>query len=815
MNSIFNEKDKKDIFMVKSLLPYLAKHIENSTDSKETADKVAGMFIYPYRTKDGVRIGSMNEPNVKWYFVADSDTKTVSAGGYRIFAHEVLSPDTATLFKSVLGKYCDFHEYSDNVVIEDLITRMSKETYYSNVWWTYVYDVFKLWSPDKFNVNLSAATDNIDSDSFLFVEEYCDSRIKNYLLEDRVFTDIVDDESKRLFWNYIKTKEQKNNAVQLLIHMGVPHSFTNNGEVNSNILWFVKKIEEEISFPASGKEDIEKCSVCHTVCMDIIFNESESAFDTMVSDEEYYGGIVLKNVLGRFVPLSWDLFYDSNTEENADDEKRIRNVNTYFEDYRVDFKDYGGKRLDLMCNQIHAFSSVDNEISDFNIKWNGHPADFYKWVWAYSHSRSIADLALYSLSGERTIDKVPSEYIEFVIDILKTVELEKDGYSLAIPLDPKKLFIDANLWNQVGKKFDKIYAVIDEEVTPIDVTEFVDNIIEASQSDYSVKGEIEKDSIWQHVYLVNGEVNKFIYSYVKAYRRDDNDDYEEAIFLWPSDDTDSYVSALAAYVSDKYEIEVAIASAQAFDWKQEYMKLVKGIRLFISEQRDIKSADDIFGYIVEADDVKNFGQEKVIWEKMVKQRDAIMQQTTRKFPVNLRNGREFLFAKYYGRCQLCGGKIDKGDQDSYYWKFRMVKPSRNQLVDMHSNMFCLCPSCHGEMGYGNYMGKDMSSVIEKAKMYADYIEEKINSGEFKDYYPSLIQEVFEMNSIPEEDEEKLEGFHNPIVCDVVINGKRRYMAFSWEHFMKLAFVFSKLNDFSDEESTFEDIEMEKLIRPDV
>lgn len=815
MNRIFNEKDKKDLFMVKSLLPYLAQHIEDSNNQQETANEVAGMFIYPYRTKDGIRIGSMNEPNVKWYFVSDSDKKTMSAGGYRIFAHEVLSPDDATHFKGVIGKFCDFHEYSDSVVIEDLIMRMSKETEYSDVWWTYAYDVFKLWNPEKFNVNLSAATDSIDSDGFLFIDGYCDDRIKKRLLEYRVFTDVVDEQSSKLFWDHMKTKEQKDKAVQLLKNMGVPHSFVMDGdEVNPNIYWFLERIQEDISFPASGKANIEKCSVCHTVCMDIIFNESPNAFDTMVSDEDYYGGIVLKNVLGQFVPLSWDLFYDSDTEDNtADEENEItRDVNPFFEKYRIDFKCYGEKRLDLMCYQVHDFSNVDDELDAYNVEWNGHPAEFYKWIWSYSKSSKVAEIALHSLSGRWSIEAISSEYNDFVIDILKTIELEDEDYSFAIHLNPESMFADSELWNQVDKDFEKIYAVIDGDVTSIDVTEFVSNIVAASQSDLTVKGEIVTDPIWQHVYLVDDDEDQFDSVYVKAYRIDD---YEEALFLWPSEDTDSYVSALAAYVSAKYEIEVAIASAQAFDWKQEYMKLVKGIRSFISEKRDIKSADDIFGYIAEADDVETFGQEKVIWEKMLKQRDAIMQQTTGKFPVDLSNWRSFLLAKYHGRCQLCGGKIDMGAQDSYFWTFRMIKPSRNQLADMNSNMFCLCPSCHGEMNYGNYMGKDMSSVIEKAKMYADYIEKKINSGECKDHYRSLIQEVFEMNSVPEEDEEKLEGFHNPIVCDVVINGKKRYMAFSWEHFMKLAFIFSKLNDFPDENIVFEDTEIQKLIRPDI
>ena len=37
----------------------------------------------------------------------------------------------------------------------------------------------------------------------------------------------------------------------------------------------------------------------------------------------------------------------------------------------------------------------------------------------------------------------------------------------------------------------------------------------------------------------------------------------------------------------------------------------------------------------------------------------------------------------------------------------------------------------------------------------------------------------------------MEGFHKPIICRVVVNGESRCMAFSWEHFMRLAFILSE------------------------
>ncbi|MCD8151164.1 MAG: hypothetical protein LUE92_16745 [Clostridiales bacterium] len=121
----------------------------------------------------------------------------------------------------------------------------------------------------------------------------------------------------------------------------------------------------------------------------------------------------------------------------------------------------------------------------------------------------------------------------------------------------------------------------------------------------------------------------------------------------------------------------------------------------------------------------------------------------------------------------------------------MVKKSKNKLANLESNLFCLCPSCHGEMQYGSSMGKDMSQLVKKAQEYAKYIEEKISTEEFDDDSDCLVQEWVD-NDI------ELKGFNRPIVCEVVVNGKQRRMAFSWEHFMKIAFIFENFNDVSEE-----------------
>ena len=85
------------------------------------------------------------------------------------------------------------------------------------------------------------------------------------------------------------------------------------------------------------------------------------------------------------------------------------------------------------------------------------------------------------------------------------------------------------------------------------------------------------------------------------------------------------------------------------------------------------------------------------------------------------------------------------------------------------------------------MGKDMSSLVDLAKEYSNHIQQAIDSGEFEDNFPSTVGELAD-------DDIDIEGFYRPIICDVVVNGEMRHMAFSWEHFMRLAFMFSDDRD---------------------
>ena len=802
MNKIYEKDNKKDKFIADHLLPYIIKHIEVSDDPYETVDKVASMFIFPYKTKEGVRIGSLKESGVCWYFIKDEKDKTLSSGSYRIFADEVLKPEQATKFRQTFGEYDCISEFSDTAVIKDLIGRMSQEEDYTELWWTYAYDVLKLWNHEKFSVSLSVATKNIDNNGFLFVEGYCDEHIKSKLIEFGVFKDVVDIASKSLFWDKI-SRSERDKAITVLKNMGVPHTFTTDNEVNANILSFVREISDKMDFPISESEvDYDKCNLCHSLFMNLILRESQKGFKGVVQDKDYNSGIVIKNSIGDYVPLSWDLFYsysDFEEEENKDGEEEMYSLedelseesasasenDNKLEQLHVEVTLYDNYIIDCMEN-LHEFSNVVEVADDYNHGIEVEIAEFYKWIWSYSHHSVLAENILYYFSSAEDGRKtVPEEFNDFVLTVIGTDSVDDAGYCFDIDLQAKTAFEFSNVINKISRDFDEVYGVIYSDFETMDVSDLIPQIVAATISDSTVKSRIVTDSIWDHVYLAEGENNCFDDIYVRG--KIFEEDYEDALVLWPSNDRDSYIRALASYVTDTYNAQVTIAAAESFDWKSEYMNLIKDIRSFISEQRDVKSIDDIYGYVAEMEDIRNFGDEKRAWVNLINQRDKIIAQEVGKSPGDFGGWRDFLSVKYKGRCQLCGGKTITGEQNAHFFTYRIVKESENFLANMSSNMFCLCPSCHGEMGYGSFMGKDMTEILEKSKMYAEYIEEKLANEEMEDDYPCLVQELVDEDIV-------LEGFHNPIVCKVIINGKERDMAFSWEHFMKIAFVLSKLND---------------------
>lgn len=785
MNKLLDHKNPKDKFIIETLLPYLVDHIEESNFKNETVDQISSMYVFPYRTSEGTKLGSLKEPGISWYFEKNKEEKTVSSGGYRIIDDSVLSEKNAASFRKTFNEYCEISEFSDHAVIKDLLEKMSMETDYTGQWWTYAYDIFTLWRKKDFNSSLEKATEGMQNDRFLFVEdEYSDS-LKQRLLEYGVFSDIRETSFKTRFWNLIKTRSDQKKAIEVLIRMGVPHKFVENGRVNEHLLAFFEQTSEDVDYPVEfWEENSEQCELSHDIMLQI-YREDQGAFFKIASDSDVNAGIVIKNILGAYVPLSWDLFYSSQDEDAEEEQEDVFDVldnqceekpDSDLESLHIDEKEYEECLLDNL-EQCHEFSEVCEVADDYVLGVACEVVDFYKWIWTYSQHEELIENILYFYTddeGER--EEVPESDVEFVLSVLACEGVRDEGYLFDISLIAEECFNNARVLNEISNRFQDIYCNVISDMKRFDVLGYLQQILAAVKS--SDIQRITADLIWDHVYLVDDEPDCYNDVYVRCKA---GDEYEDILLLWKSSDDDSYIRALAKYVSEQYDTEVAVACAEAFDWKEEYLNLAKAIREFVTETSPVVEEREIYGYTADMADVPTFNDERILWQKLYEQREKIVCQTVGKAPINLDYWREFLSSKYNGRCQVCGKKTATGAQKAHFFTYRINKESENKLANLSSNLFCVCPSCHGEMQFGSYMGKDMNKILEKANQYWEYYASKCNSDEMEDDYISLVAELAD-------DSGELEGFIKPITCDVIVNGKPRKMAFSWEHFIMLAFV---------------------------
>ncbi|MDD7520551.1 MAG: hypothetical protein PUK26_00470 [Lachnoclostridium sp.] len=785
MNRLLDPKNPKDKFIIETLLPYLVDHIEESEFKRETADQISSMYVFPYRTSEGTKLGSLKEPGISWYFDKNKEKKTVSSGGYRIIDDSVLSEKNAANFRKTFNEYCGISEFSDHAVIKDLLEKMSMETDYTNRWWTYAYDVFTLWRKEDFNSSLEMATEGMQNDRFLFIEgEYSDS-LKQRLLKYGVFSDIRETSFKTCFWNLIKNRGDEKKAIEVLKRMGVPHTFIDAGRVNEHLLTFFERTSENAEYPVEfGEKEFEQCELSHDIMLQIYYEDQEAFFE-IATDSDVNAGIVLKNILGAYVPLSWDLFYSSKDELTEEDDDTNEDLNDHCEEHpdsdleslHIDEKEYEESLLNNL-EHCHEFIEVCEAADDYMLGVACETVDFYRWIWIYSQHEELIENILYFYTdddGER--EQVPESDVEFVLSVLACEDVADEGYLFDINLDAEECFDNAEILNKISKQFPDIYCSVISDLEWFDVSDCLPQIIAAVKSVPDIQ-RIAADPIWDHVYLVDDEPDYYDDVYVRCKA---GDEYEDILLLWKSSDDDSYIRALAKYVSEQYHTEVYVACAESFDWKTEYLKLAKGIREFITETRPIVKESEVYGHIANMADVPTFYDERKLWQKLHEQREKIVCQTVGKSPINLEYWRSFLASKYNGRCQVCGNKTATGAQNAHFFTYRINKESENRLANLSSNMFCVCPSCHGEMQYGSYMGKNMNEILEKANLYWEYYDSKCDGEEMEDDYESLVADLAD-------DSGELEGFNKPITCDVIVNGKSRKMAFSWEHFIMLAFV---------------------------
>ena len=795
MGRKFEKQNPKDKFIVEKLLPAMIEKMGEV--NQNAADQIASMLIYPFKTAEGTQLGALKEPGVHWYFDMSGEANTGSPT-YRIFDDSVMKVEQWQKFRQTFSDKRYFKEYSSDNVINGLLEEMSKETEYSENWWLRAYDIYSIWNPRQFTGNFYKATQNIDNNYFLFLDKQYPNDIKQELIDQGVLRDIFTETAKLCFWKRIPP-EYKGKALDLLKRFGIPNSFINHSlyhadELNDYVKEYIIQLADTVDFPVVvNSANYNKCSLCHELIWSYIAKQSPTVLNELI--QKYGCCVPLMNLNESFVPIEWDLFYSekelSEKQENIQDkveEEFQPKFRGDFEVLHINRQRYPASIMDGLCS-VHEFNTVSEHFEAYKFGIEGQEIEFYKWLWRYSHSEDLVDNILYYYTGDDDSyrNTVPKSDVEFVLAVLKSEKCQDRGFCFDIDfVDTDYAFSKADQINQIAKNFEQVRCVTYPLAEKISAREYIPQIVSATASDSNVRTRISIDSLWDHVYVASDCNGQFQGQYLRTDLYSDGR-YEGILLLSKSDDLNSYVRALATYVQEFYQTTVLITEAESFDWQREYFRLINDVRNFLSTSHEKINPNDIFGQTAKLNDVLDYGSEKRLWEHMTREKEKIFSCNTGKEPVATDNWRSFLDAKYKGRCQLCGGKTPTGEQKAHFWTFRIVKESENRLANLNSNLFCLCPSCHGEMRYGDFMGKNMSQLIDKAEMYASYFAEKLTSGELDDDFPPLIEELAD-------DEIELEGFVRPIVCNVIVNGKDRAMAFSWEHFIKLSYILTVPNE---------------------
>ena len=800
MVRMYNKQNPKDRFMTERLIPYLIEHIEKSSNQKKMAERIAVMYIFPYKTKNGIEIGSLLDPGTNWYFINNKqDEDKLSTDTVRIIADDIFRRDQFAKFRRLFVDFGYISEYTGNSVILGLIKKMSQESDCTEMWWSLAYEVFSQCTPETFKLDLSEATKNIHDNYFLFRDNSVPDALKSKLIKNGVFKDVFTYAGKKQFLEKIKPSE-RNKAYKLLNCMGISDSFVtiedNLQMINPNILCAVNELAE-FDYPLDNQSrSYQKCELLHELIWNYIYPESPKAVERAINDEEivYADGIPVLNVRGEFVPVSWDLFYSSAEIRAACDnelEETTEITDNGFEYLHVDVERNNTDFI-KQYEKMHLFSESDEKYEDYNFIEIDESTDeigFYKWIWSYAPHQELGEniLEYYSSEDAESMEIIPDEENDFILDVLNETELE-DQYYFGINLKQSEAFISAEVINKTSLETDAIKVWVYGNVTSFDPKSHVSKLMEHTYP--ALKRKIENDAVWNHTYLADGMNGMFPGIYVRANLFVNGID-EDMLLMCPSEDTDSYYRALRDYINNTYDVNVDLPYAELVDWGTEYENLTEEIYRFISRKKDKRTAYDLADVTADLFDIRTFGEERKLWYKLEKERDTILTANQEDSPVDIKNTRPFLSAKYHGRCQLCGQKTITGEQNAHFYTYRIIKQKDNHLANLESNLFCLCPSCHGELGYGDFMGRDMTEISKKALSYAVYLKKHIQEKDMEDNYPCLIKEVFDDQQINQDEKAKLKGFKNPIVCRVTVNGKKRLMAFSWEHFIRIAFILSE------------------------
>lgn len=772
--------DPKAGFIQKKLFPYYFQKINNTRDKEreEYMEKLASLRIFPYRTQNGSVFGCLAEQNCSWYYLKEGeDESRTSTESYKILdTYAMEGENFAELRKYFEGGNSYLRVFDKSYVIDDLVNRMSQNTWRSDDWWSCAKAAYELWDKQDPGSRYKEASGSIHTNQILLSDDYCGREYRDLLFKHTAFQDLRADIGYIQYMDNIP-KSEADLAESFLGFLGVTtrvvNKYGNYKSINDELVILFHKVAETVRFPACSynAEEYGMAKLTDHILFHVLIEKEH--YDNIDKIIERYGdGIAIMNAKEQYVPLSCDLFALEPKAEYGDLNGLLVNHN------------YTAEQLRAVSNCVHGLI----DISVFSLYHfcgvSVSKQDFYQWVWSLRQDLPLARNILDS------IDYYDETHAAFAFDVLRFARV--NGYSTK-----KSIEITGSaetIWTY-GKTLNELAASEDWNMTlrigshsglldTKDIFELITTKLSKQNYDAEHFHKICNSMFWKHIYLVKDTVTEEregFHEHGPEYVLIKDDVLRcsnEYGLLVKQGNENEYVSAIAQYIYDKYKVEVQDLYT---DWKDEYQKLKKTVRNYINQSERGVDVGSIRVQMLDMDDVPTWGDEKALWKRLVRQEQELLNGEHKFYSF----GRDYLDSKYHGKCQICGAQTPRGSENAYFYTYRIAKKKDSQLADMEPNLFCLCPSCHGNLQY-SYLTRDLTDIKRKADEYL---------GIYKDILENGIDEEEDSGiSILADYDGETEGFRMPIICNVVVNGEKHKMAFSWEHFIRIAFMLDETDE---------------------
>ena len=806
MSDSARSQSKKEAFIADSLLPYYLGRIEseeNDTNRTTLQKQIAAIRIFPYLTENGTRYGALKEPGIRWYFTENKETSQIySTESYRILDKAVLEEGKLLdRFKHVFGTDgCGYiQKFTNDAVIEDLVLQMRKERDYTSFWWRCATDAFTLWNAESDPGNAyEKATANIETSYMLYDDGYCEPEYQELLEKHKIFWDIRKTDGYKAFMSSVPDAHIAD-ALRFLGYLGIPTEFAverswSKCSIDTRITGLFSGLNQ-LQYPVLKllTADYELCRLTEYLYFHVFCRSHDQCAAELYENPYTAGGIFIRNIRDEYMPLKVSMFYlpDHYTKERLEEDLLPDRLNVFL----IMPETYSKDQLQQVAYSVEHIDCFESyQFGGMGVK----ALPFYKWAWHFTQNEKLVSSILKLLTGMKNVDQ---SHEEFVLSVLNSI-CTSDSFGVmevSSVVSGSSFIADVSGDNALryAASINAIYRSRDAEVF-IAVSSGI--VQEALGIKYRLLQEIgkqcseidanriEQAEFWDNIWLLDVPEDGIDYygKYVniqvkKTWERVRKD----CILLCRENNSNSYLEAICAYIEDYYGIRLEGVTS---NWKAEYYKLVRGVNNFLYDCKEAIPEDNILFNESVMSDVDSMEEEYRIWNGLIREKESIL--GNRISEVDLDSWRSFLDNKYHGRCQLCGSRTVSGVQNAFFWTYRIMKERENggnELANLHSNIFCLCPSCHGELSRP-FMGKDMRQVRNKALEYLQQLKEAM-SEELDD-----LSETDSVISMFADMINEYKGFRSPIVCDVLVNGRERQMKFSWEHFMRIAFLLSGLDD---------------------